>query len=413
MTPVKKTFSLIIFVMFIFFSMAPAAMCEEPEAMPENVREETAQAAPGSAEIPEEETEQTPWTLEEFLPPDANQAMEFPCLSSDETTPPQTRRAEEKQPSILSQAGKMTRAGLQAGKKAGKIADAVHRTLTKRIINSASWLDSFFANERSLAEENRSNIRLRYNFFLEESSDLSNQPRIRGRLVLPALQKKAHIIFSADPEEPLSEDKTFSEDTDSEKVVMETPKTPTGDKQRFTTALQYFLESTDKQSISIRSGMRLSSLKPAFFVAPRYRLLIPLDSWDFRFTQEVMYRTDTKFQETTRFDFERPLDPYFFRATAEGSWFEDSSGYFYKLKFSLFHPLGPKNALTYEWVNSFETEPTGKLMDIAFRARYRQTIWREWVFFEVVPQCHFPSDRDQQFTPGILFAVEAVFGRSE
>lgn len=417
MIPVKKTFSLITFVAFIFFSMAAGALCEEPAAAPVDVLKEMVQTPPESASAIQEEVEQTPWMLEEFLPPDANQSMEFPCLKAGESPQPETQQALENQPAILSNAKKMTRAGIQAGKKAGtqagNAADAFHRSLSKRIINSAAWLDSFFANERSLSEENRSNIRLRYSFFLEDSSDLSNEPRIGGRLVLPALEKKAHIIFTTDPDEPLYKSKIFSEDADKEQVVMDTPKTTTSDKRRFTTALQYFLESTDTQSISIRTGLRFSNLEPAVFAAPRYRLLIPLDSWDFRFTQEVMYRTDTQWQETTRFDLERPLGSYFFRSTAEGSWFEDSSGYFYNLRFALFHPIGPKYALNYEWINSFETEPTGKLTDIILRARYRQSIWRDWVFFEIVPQCRFPSDRDQQFTPGILFALEAIFGRSE
>lgn len=413
MTPIKKILSLITFVTFIFFSMTHGALCEETPSALENARQETVQTPPAPAPTLAEGIEQTPWTLEEFLSPTANQQMEFPCLPSKEILKPEAEQTQEQQPIPLSKSEKMKQAGKQVGKRAGKIADAVHRTLSNRIINSASWLDSFFANERSLAEENRSNIRLRYNLFLEESSDLSSQPGMGARLVLPTLEKKAHIILSADPDEPLYKTKTFTEDTDNPQVVMDTPKTTISDKRRFTTALQYFLESTEEQSISIRTGLRFSNLTPAVFAAPRYRLLIPLNSWNFRFTQEVMYRTDTKWQETTRFDFERPLDPYFFRATTEGAWFEDTQGYFYSLKFSLFHPLGPKNALTYEWVNSFETAPTGKLTDIALRARYRQSIWRDWIFFEIAPQCRFPSDRDQQFTPGILFGLEAVFGTSE
>jgi hypothetical protein len=307
----------------------------------------------------------------------------------------------------------LMQAGKNAGKQAGQMADAVHGNITKRIINSATWLDSFFANDRAVLEENRSYVRLRYNFFLEDSSGIAQEPRISARLLLPKLEEKAHLIFSAEPDEPLSGGRAIADDSTSTQVITNTPKTIVSDKRRYTTALQYFLKSTDEHSLSLRSGLQLSGFQPVVFAGPRYRLLIPVESWNFRYTQEVMYRTDTKWQETSRFDFERPLRSLFFRTTAEGAWFEDTPGYFYSLNFVLFQPLGTQNALTYEWVNSFQSRPTGKLTDVIFRARYRHNIWHDWIFIDTAPQCRFPSDRDQRFTPGILFSLEALFGHPD
>lgn len=380
MINVIKTLSLITFLPIIFFSMTAGVLCEELPSIPVSAQQKIMQ---------------TPQKSEEFM---------LPVMQEDE---------EDSSELTAEQLTQFTRdRGL---KKAGKLADAVHGKISRRIINSAAWVDSFFANERSLAEENHSYVTLRYNLFLEESSGISNDPRIDARVVLPKLEEKFHLIFSVEPDEPLGGGTAVKEDTtNSSQVIMNKPQTPVSNKRRFTTALQYFLESTENQNISIRSGLTFSGIEPVLFVAPRYRLLIPLDSWNLRFTQEVMYRTDTRWEETTRFDFERSLGSLFFRSTVEGSWFQDRPGYYYNLGFVLFQPLDTRNALNYEWISSFETEPTRKMTDSVVCVRYRHNLLsHDWIFLSVAPQCRFPSDRDHQFTPGILFSVEAVFGRSD
>ena len=45
--------------------------------------------------------------------------------------------------------------------------------------------------------------------------------------------------------------------------------------------------------------------------------------------------------------------------------------------------------------------------------RYRQRIWRKWLFFEVNPQVAFRNDDDFRNTPGIEFRLEASFGGLE
>jgi hypothetical protein len=298
-------------------------------------------------------------------------------------------------------------------KQAGEMADDIHVKISKQVADSALWFDSFFANERFRAEENHSNIRLGFNFLLEDSFGLSVEPRLSGRVVLPKLEKKYHLIFSVDPEEPLSRVKTFTEDTNNQQVITDTPQTTVSAQRRYATALQYFLKSTEDLSISIRSGLQFSGVEPVVFAAPRYRQLIPLGLWNFRFTQEVMFRTDAKWQETTRFDFERSLYSLFFRFTAEGAWFQDTAGYFYSFSFVLSQPLGLHNGINYEWINSFQTEPTGKLTDSVVKVHYRQNIWHDWIFLDITPDCRFPSVRGYRFTPGIFLGLEAVFGKPD
>jgi hypothetical protein len=282
--------------------------------------------------------------------------------------------------------------------------DALHGVISRQILTSAVWLDSFFSDERFIKEENRTYVRVRYDVFKEERSNATFRPTVDVRLALPQLEKKAHIVLTAE----------------SAETPAATPALPNTDKERIgttearnvTTAVYYVLRDTAEQNFIVRTGAQFTHGSPALFVAPRYRYYLPLNTWGFRFTQEEIYNTITRWQVNTVFDFERPL-PHnlFFRTSATGAWIETSKGYFYGLNFSLRQPLDLKRALEYEWNNSFQTRPVGELVEVLFKIRYRQSFWREWFFFEVAPQYRFPRDRDFSSNAGILFRLEMFFGR--
>jgi hypothetical protein len=289
------------------------------------------------------------------------------------------------------------------GPKMGLI-DTLHVKISEQLLTTAVWLDSFFADERSLKEENRSYIRARYDIFTEEKSSGTYKPTFDIRLALPQLEKKAHIILSAEPAETPS-NTPASPSIAGDRIG---PK----DERNVTTALHYVLRTTPEENFVVRSGLQFSHGTPVLFVAPRYRYFYPINPWGFRFTQEAIWKTDTRWQMNTVFDMERPLPrDFFFRTSAAGSWIETSRGYFYSLSFSLRQPLDVKRALDYEWVNSFQTRPVGELTEIFFRIRYRQNFWRVYLFFEVAPQYRFPRNREYIGTPGILFRLEMFFGR--
>lgn len=284
------------------------------------------------------------------------------------------------------------------------LVDQVHEELSNGLLSTATWLDSFFGDERYVAEDNRSYVRVLYDAFQEERSQLLLRPAVDLRLVLPQLEKKAHIVFSAEPTES-------PKDTGTPVTVSGEPAATT-EERNFTAALEYFIRSVSRESFIIRAGGQISEGQPVLFVSPRYRSLTPLDPWDFRFTQEATYRTDTAWQTNTRFDLERELPgDLFFRASIDGAWYENRVGYFPNLVFSLRQAIDVSHAVDYEWVNNYQTRPITELTEVALRLRYRHSFWRRWLFVEVAPQIRFPREMDFEGIPGILFRLEMFFGK--
>lgn len=290
-------------------------------------------------------------------------------------------------------------AGLESG-----FVDMLHHEISRGLLTTAVWLDSFFEDERVLKEENRSYIRARYDVFQEKKSGATYRPTFNVRLALPQLEKKAHLVISAESPEPA--------------INTPAPVGTTGDRiaptdeRNVTAAVHYILRATEEESSIVRTGVQFSHGSPVLFIAPRYRHFIPLTTWDFRFTQEAVWKTDTKWQVDTLFDLERKLQHgLFFRTSLGGSWIDGTNGYFYSLSFSLRQPIDPKHALDYAWINSYQTRPVYELAEMLFSIRYRQNVWRDWLFFEVAPQIRFPRSGNFDGTPGILFRFEMYFGR--
>jgi hypothetical protein len=266
-------------------------------------------------------------------------------------------------------------------------------------------MDSFFADPDYVKEANRTYLRFRYEIFKEERASFTYKPAVDFRLVLPEFEKKTHLVFSADPAVPPS--------GAAAPVRTAAERFGTSAQSTVTTALQYIFHQDAQTSFLVRTGLQFSNLRPVILFAPRYRVLMPIDDWAFRFTQEVLWKSKGSWQTDTQFDFERPL-PYelFFRTTIDGVAAAQEEGYAYSLGFSLRQPLTPTHALDYEWINSYKTKPVGALTEIAFRIRYRHSYLRDWLFFELAPQVRFPRDSNFDSTAGILFKVEVLFGPS-
>lgn len=284
----------------------------------------------------------------------------------------------------------------------GNIVDTVHGEISRRLLASAEWLDSFFEDKRTLREANQSYLRVRYEFFKEKNTPQDLTPSFSLRLRLPKLQRKTHLVFESESAAEADNAIDLERTTVTEREQAE--------KRRVSAAINFIPRLTDKESFLIRSGAQLSQGKPVAFIGPRYRSLKPFETWNFRFTQEVIYRTDTRWQAETLLDFERQL-PYdlFLRAFIDGVWLENTYGYFYSLNCSILQPLALTHAVQYRWSNNFVTRPSHELSSIDLTIQYRHTLWRKWLFFELIPQCRFPRDRNFEATPGIKIRLEMFF----
>lgn len=281
----------------------------------------------------------------------------------------------------------------------GEQADHVQEDVTRRIRTAAAWLDSFLADERSLAEENQTWARLRFDVGLEEGEGVGFDLRPKIRVALPSAKRRAQLTFSGETDS----DTTLNSDVVEE--VHEEFEDP--DEKNRTIGANYFLKETTRNNVRLGAGLK-SNL--AAYGDVRLRHLAPLGSWDLRGTERLRYYTDNGFESIATVDLERRLSPVLFvRATTRGSWFETDPGYYYSQSLALYQLAGPTRVMTYEVLGSFVTRPNNVLDLALVRFRYRERLWRDWIFFEIAPQIALPRDRDYDVVPGILFRLDLIF----
>ena len=282
--------------------------------------------------------------------------------------------------------------------------DSVHEKVSTKVISTATRMDSFFDDERLVEEENISTLRLIGSIAKEKDESVEYNTQFRLRLVLPRTKERLHLVISGDGEDELDLDNT-PEDNIREDFER-------SDEQNISLSLWYSFLSTSRQNLSFQTGVRFRGASPVLYAGPRYRYLFMYELWNIRFVETFRYYTDEGWESKTSLDFERAvLKKCLFRTNIEGSWFEGKNGYFYNVNFLLYHPLSIRRALVYEWTNSMQTRPNHQLTEVVLRVRYRQKIFRDWLFFETAPQVSFPRDKDFDTIPGIYLGLEAVFGR--
>ena len=299
--------------------------------------------------------------------------------------------------------------------------DRYHDALSVRILNTAEWIDSFFDDERVEAEENRTNIKLRFDTEIEEGQGINFRVRARVRLVLPRMERRLSLVISGDPDEDIQEG-TINDEIGGEQFENR-------QERNVTAALWYTFLDTYKQNLSMRIGAQWRDGGPVLWLGPRYRQLWTLDPWAARYTWSVRWFTDVGLESRMRLDFERPITrALFFRQTTTYDWDqEDEVGF--KLEdgttetktvkglntlgfsVSLYHPINRISILEYGTGVEFVDKPKNLMNNIIVFIKYRRQFWRDWLFFEVTPALQFPWILEYDPVPSILFRFEGIFGK--
>lgn len=281
--------------------------------------------------------------------------------------------------------------------------DLLHAEISKSIQGTALWMDSFFGDRRYLYELNQSFIRFRYDFFLEDGSPFVRKQDLQMRFVLPQLREKTRLVLAGTPKD----DREFP----AVDANIPSDRLAAGDDRNVSAAVHQTMRESAKSSLVLRAGLQFHSGGPMLLLGPRYRILFPLDRWNLRFVEELVWRSRKGWESRATVDVERPLSSgMFFRATNDWFWTELEDGLLYAVAFKLGQPISPQRAIDYEWINILHTRPIHELTEVILRVRYRQQFWRKWLYFEINPQCRFPRNRSFDPAPGILFTIDMIFG---
>jgi len=274
-------------------------------------------------------------------------------------------------------------------------ADRIQKNISENINSAAQWIDSFFDDDRFIAEDATTKLRLGQSVFLEHDENPEHKTKLSLSIDIPKTKKRLRVFIASEDDTNKTPDTLFNRVENSEETSA--------------AGVQYFAKTSKKRNLSLTAGIKLDSVE--FFIGPRYRRTFKFDTWNLRFTQRLRWLSSKGWEATTRFDFERLLsEKLFFRHTVDGRWRENDEGYRYEIRPSIIQQLHSKKAIEYQWNNLFKTSSNHRLESSVLLVRYRRNLKRKWLFYEINPQIASRNDEDFEPKAGITFLIEVVFG---
>ncbi|MDH3712822.1 MAG: hypothetical protein OET44_03115 [Gammaproteobacteria bacterium] len=277
----------------------------------------------------------------------------------------------------------------------------MHDFIGARVRALADRLDRFFTDQRSLAEEQKSQLRITPT--VESVEDRANDASvpIDGRLVMPRLEDKLRFQIRT------------VEDTEDDLVGDgETPVAARGDdetKPSTLLGLVYTTVAEQARNVSVRGGLRFSdgNVKPA--VSARGRVTAPAGIWITRVTLSLFY-DDDEFGASTLLDFDRLLgDATLFRSASRITVTETSEGAELLQSFLLRHLPTEHTGVELFFTTEAHTAPTTVADQYIVGVTYRTRVWKDWLTLSLRPELRYPRDIGFEREAALIIKFEAVF----
>jgi len=287
---------------------------------------------------------------------------------------------------------------VDADKKQSAFLDFVERQ--KKGVDSqghraTQWVDSFFSDPEYEAEVATSQFRLRPELFYRREQGFKVKLKVAFKISLPNMEHRVSLVGGS-----TDFDSNFDEAVDD-------------DVKEPAIGLQFFGRERGKWNSSVGVGVKGNEF--AGFIGPRFRYRT---DWtprtSFRFTQKILWQTNNEWQSRSRFDFNVAINErYFFRQLVDGRWRgenSDEEGFRTRLSSLLTRRLAKAAGLQSEVTAIFHTRPDTHVDEYVVALRYRKRTWRDWFYYEIVPQVSWEEEFDYKFNPGIRLRIEIFYG---
>ncbi len=254
-------------------------------------------------------------------------------------------------------------------------ADESYRKMNNSLQSSADWLDNIFLDKRSDEESASTRLIVRLDNELIEGEGVNNDVALRGKIVLPNLNRRIRLIFEGDPD---SSDPTgLQQDENS------------------TSAIRFLIRENLRNRLNFDIGGRGGLNNPRLFTRLQYRYQQDFGKTNLRYRPTIIWDTDRQWEGYLQFDVERRFkEKYFLRMSTIPSIRDTEPGWELEQNFTLYKDLGNDRYMAIEWMNDLKSEPDLRVDGSYLRFRFRREVWKKRLFMELGPGIRVVDDND-------------------
>lgn len=285
--------------------------------------------------------------------------------------------------------------------------DAPRDYLSGKLVSFASSIDRFFGDDRNYQESNKSVFQLDLTRVAGYGGDRKFVLSGRAKLNLPSTEKRLHLLLETDPEQNIT-----AEPTPGQPVLRNQVAAPGS----YAAAVRYEKEKVEERPwhFSADAGVKFQGIHIDPFTRARGSYSVPLDQWRLKAAESVYWFNTIGAGETTQLDLEHFLsEPVLFRASSNATWLNDKQNFDLRQDLSIYHTVSERTALLYQASAIGVSNPQYQVTEYVLSMLYRYRLHRDWIFFELSPQLHFPKTNNFQSSPMLSMRLEVLFDESK
>ncbi|MBA4381126.1 MAG: hypothetical protein C0406_01045 [Sideroxydans sp.] len=264
-------------------------------------------------------------------------------------------------------------------------------------------VDRFFGDDRHFQESNKSVLQLDLTRVTGYNGDGLYVLSGRAKLDLPNTEERLHLTIESDADQNLSTDQSRTQQAATKRSTV----------QSIAAALRFERMYNERWHFSTDTGLQFQGTATTPFTRARGSVTGTLGSWHAKASETVFWFNTIGAGETTRFDFERLIsEPLLFRISSNATWLHDRQNFDLRQDFSLFHTWDERTALLYQASALGISKPQTHVTDYVFLVSYRYRLHRDWLFFELDPQLHFPAEKQFHTSPALVMRLEMLFNEA-
>ena len=278
--------------------------------------------------------------------------------------------------------------------------------LSGKITRFANYIDQFFGGDRHYQESNQSVLQLNLTRATGYGGDGNFKFAARLNLKLPVTEGRLRLLVETDPENNVTDEPTKTSTSSNNKI-----SAPGG----AAVAVRYEQKEGSQWHYNADAGVKFRGIAtaPNPFARARGSYSTSIGEWRSKATESLFWFNSIGLGETTQVDLERILNAsLLFRATSNATWLNDKKNFDLRQDFTFFHTVDDRNVLRYQGSVIGVSNPQLRVTDYVVQVLYRYRLNREWLFFELNPQLHFPRDKNYDPSPALSMRLELLFDDS-
>ncbi len=286
--------------------------------------------------------------------------------------------------------------------------DRVQRGVYSTVCGAAIWFDGLFGNPRYEQDSDDTFGRIGLFETYDRRDRFDTRIRLRARYAFPALKNRLRLTLGRGEEQAIVEERPANTENPLPASFQSV------DDDAWLLGLGYSKQSDIEKGFDFGIGVRLRSrLDP--YVKGTYRYNWVFDNANMlRFRETPFWRDTRGFGTTTQVTLDRLVGPeLLLRWNNAATIAEDTKGFQWGSNVSAYQSIDPGRAISYTALVRGETSAEVGIQNFGVETRYRQRMFRKWLFLELSGSLTWPREvlaEERKINPGVGVGVEMFFG---